>query len=219
MGLSIFALILIAAVVIGIGMGALALLAMVIKALTGRGRSNPPEQVGAWSGLKSAFGISAGLIALLLAVGALTLVRSQNSLRSVSASEQAILIQTTSAEDATIRQSVLNLSDVAPGPAKPAIEVSVEGNDGSTVSVGVDSSETPKDSSQPSHDAASSATIVADNETDAALQRKVQLEKIVAGIGKFLRSQLEKVGEKSNSTAFGQAAKSDNGDVVIFQQA
>lgn len=217
MGLSIFALILIAAVVIGIGMGALALLAMVIKALTGRGRLNSTAQVGAWSGLKSALGISAGLIALLLAVGALTLARSHHSFRSASASEQAIVIQTTSAEDVTIRQSVLNPSDVGPGSAKPAIEVSVDVNDGSTVTIGVDSSGTPKDQSHPSQDASSSVTVADPNETDAAVQRKVQLEKIVAGIGKFLRSQLEKVGEKSNSTAFGQAAKSDNGDVVIFQ--
>lgn len=217
MSLSYFGLILIAFIVIGLGMGGLALLATMMKALTGRGRSASTEKVGAWSGLKSALGISGGLIAVVLVVGALTLMRSHRSLRSASASEQAIRIQTTPVADVTIRQSALDPADVAPDPAKPAIEVSVEVHDGSTVSIGVDSPETPKDQSHTSQDVSSLVTVADPKETDAALQRKVQLNEMVAGIGKYLRSQLEKVGDKSNTTVFGRAAKSDNGDVVIFQ--
>ena len=221
--LSVFSLILIAALVIGLGMGALALLSLVINALTGRGKSHPPEKVGAWSGLKSAVRISAGLVALLLVVVALFLVGFRRSTQEVRAYDQVVVTQTSKVEEETSRQSALGDSDEAPASAKPRIEVESEAEHRSTVSVGFDASKTPTDQSHQSKDVSSSvaAVVVAAGadaaNTDVAERRKVQLEEMIAGIGAFLRSQLEKVGDKSTAEAFGQAAKSDNGDVVIFQ--
>jgi hypothetical protein len=101
MMISIFGLILIPAVVIGMGMGAFGLLSLVINALTGRGTSNPPEKVGAWSGLKSAVSISAGLVAILLVVGGLSLVGVRRSTQKAMAYEQAIVIRTTLHDEET----------------------------------------------------------------------------------------------------------------------
>ncbi len=216
--LSFFSLILIAAIVIGLGMGALALLSLLINALTGRGKSHSPEKVGAWSGLQSAVGISAGLVAMLLVVVALFLVGIRRSTQEVRAYDQAIVTQTSKVEEETSRQSALGDSDEASAPAKPRIEVELEAEDRSTVSVVLDSTGRPTNQGNQSRDASSSVAAVVDiADTDVAERRKVQLEEMIAAIGAFLRSQLEKVGDKSTATAFGQAAKSDNGDVVIFQ--
>ncbi len=221
--LSFFGLILIAAVVIGRGMGALALLSLVINALTGRGKANPAEKIDAWSGLKSAVGISAGLVAIVLVLIALSLVQFRRPTRTAWAHEQVIVTQTSKVEEETIRQSILGDSNQASAPAKPRIEVEAEAEDRSAVSVVLDSSEQSTSQSNQAQDSSSSVPAVAvasgtdSTSPDVAERRKVQLEEMVAGIGAFLRTQLEKVGDKSTATAFGQAAKSDNGDVVIFQ--
>ena len=223
MMLSLFSLILIAAVVIGLGMGGLALLSLVINALTGRGKVNPTEKVGAWSGLKSALGISAALVAITLVVGAMLILQFRRLIRTPADYEQANEIQSTLNDAETTRQSILGDSKEASGPEKPRIKVDSEAADRSTVPVDVDSSDTPTSQSNLAHDEPSSVIAIADSpstdaaDTAVAEHRKVQLEEMIAGIGEFLRSQLEKVGDKSTATAFGQAAKSDNGDVVIFQ--
>lgn len=215
MMISFFGLILIAAVVIGIGMGALALLSLVINALTRRNTSRPTEKVGAWSGLMSAVRISAALVAVLLVVAALALVRVRRSTQEVREKELVNAVRTTSLDEESANQSALGQGDEAAGPAKPRIEVEV--NDRSMVSVGVDTAEKSTDQSDQSQDASSSGATVVLTATDAAERRKVQVDEMVASIEKFLRSQLEKVGDKSTANAFGQAAESDNGDVVIFQ--
>ena len=195
-------LILIAAFVIGLGMAGLAFLSLVINALTGRRKSNPPEKVGAWSGLPAALIVSAGLAGILIVMGGIYSVGSQNlpMARAVPVDVQQ--------SSTRIKMDKLGNNMVAlrkePQPARPEIHLEpklasgIEANDGAPDNV--------KD-----------INVEPTNETAIVDARKVQLEEMVAGIGEFLRSQLEKVGDKSNATAFGQAAKSDNGDVVIFQ--
>ncbi len=200
--LSFVSLILIAAFVIGLGTGGLALLSLVINALTGRGKSNPPEKIGAWSGLPAALIVSAGLAGILIMVTGIYSARSQNlpMARAVPRDEQQ--------SSTSIRLDKLGNNIVAlrkdPQPARPAIDVEP------AIAFGLEASEGVPDNVK-------DISVESTNDTAIVDARKVQLEEMVAGIGEFLRSQFEKVGDKSTATAFGQAAKSDNGDVVIFQ--
>ena len=217
MMVSFFSLILIAAIVIGIGIGALALLSLVINALSGRSNTNPGEKVGAWSGFKSALGISTGLVAIFLVAGTFFLVRVRPSSHSAIANEQTYLSPANQADGNTAIQSALASYSEASGSAKPAIEVAVEVKDRSKVSISVDTSDKATNQREIPQDTSSPDAAVDTASKDAAERRKVQLEEMFTEIGEFLRSQLGKVGETSVATPFGQAAKSDNGDVVIYQ--
>ncbi|HQX52251.1 MAG TPA: hypothetical protein PLY87_14110 [Planctomycetaceae bacterium] len=70
--------------------------------------------------------------------------------------------------------------------------------------------------------AAAESTTPADAATDAdkaafVEARKVQLQALAARFGQMVRSHLESAGGTEGASSLGQAAKSENGDVVVFQ--
>lgn len=65
---------------------------------------------------------------------------------------------------------------------------------------------------------ATDTNVVATAEQAAFIEaRKLELELLVSEIGQYISSNLEKVGEHNGTTVLGQAARSDNGNVVVFQ--
>ncbi len=193
--ISFFALILIAAF-IGIGLGALWLLSRLISMLTdlrSRPRINAHRQLGLFI---SALVGSVGLVTLIVISG-LYSKRSQSMPMAENMPHKPQQL-------AVIGWGKNTVVDQDSKPPRPPISLEPEAVSGIKGDMPVPAN-------------VQNQNVASANETATVDARKLQLKEMMTGIGEFLRSQLEKVGDKSAVTTFGQAAKSDNGDVVIFQ--
>lgn len=214
MAISFFGLIFIVIVVIGVGFGALTLLSLLINAFTGRRNPKPATRVGAWSGFTTALGVSALLLVGFIAISTLFYQHAGRS-------SQRHMAATATARDSGMRDAK---KTQAVRLAKAVEEVPVGKAEAINVALAMDDAASrllESDESSASVDPASVDSVdprPLDAESPVfAEARKAQLEQLVAGVGQFLRSNWEKIGDKDAVAIFGHAAKSDNGDVVIFQ--
>ena len=188
-GISWFGLIFIGLIVIAVGLAALKLLSLLVNALMGRRKSPQPAKVGTWSGVLTAMIVSATVLVGLLAVGVLGYRRVQSMAHAGAVNAQAQEIEP-------------SLDQVAEERARQLAEA-VEQEQADVVNSSVTTTD---------------MNVHPTEEQAAVLEaRKAQLQQLVSSIGQFVRSNLEMVGDKQSATIFGQAAKSDNGDVVVFQ--
>ena len=202
--ISFFGVIFIVIILITIGLGALKLLSLLVNALMGRGKPQPPAKVGAWSGLVTALVVSAAMFVGLMAIAMLFYARTASPRHAVTVNSQehANLLE----RDVVARARELTIA-VEEEQAHRAAEVMAEVAEEARVEAEVDSLVT-----------------TADTKVDPAAEQaafieasKAELRQLVSKIGQYVSSNLEKVGDQKGTTIFGQAAKSDNGNVVVIQ--
>ncbi len=205
-GISFFGLIFVGLIVIAVGLGALKLMSLLVNALMGRGKSPEPAKIGAWSGVMTALVVTATMFVGLMLVAMLFYKRTQSrpqAIEMVSGGYEQPNIQIP-VETARAQQ----LADaVEKEQAAKADKILAEADENAVVeSVAAPSAN------------ATDANIDRTAEQAAFIEaRKAELQQLVSKIGQYVSSNLEKVGDKDGATLFGQAAKSDNGDVVVFQ--
>ena len=203
-GISWFGLIFVGLVVIAIGLGALKLLSLLVNTLLGRRKPQPPSKVGAWSGIVTALVVTATMFVGLGAVAMVIYARTQSTRHAVTMNfqEDAELLGRV---DMTRAGELANAVDVEQAPKAEEVLAAIAEHAAVEAEV-VDS-------------LATTATKVDPSAEQAAFINagKAELHQLVSKIGQYVSSNLEKVGDKEGTTIFGQAAKSDNGDVVVIQ--
>ena len=191
-GISWFGLIFVGLIVIAVGLAALKLLSLLVNALMGRRKSPQPAKAAAWSGVLTAMIVSATVFAGLLVIG----LKSYRTVQSAAHEHPAVL-------NAQAQESEPLLEHAADKRARQ-LAAAVEQEQADLVNSLVRSTD---------------KNVHPTEEQAAVLEaRKAQLQQLVSSIGQFVRSNLEMVGDKQCATIFGQAAKSDNGDVVVFDK-
>ena len=206
LGISWIGVIFVGLVVIAIGLGALKLLSLLMNALMGRKKPQPPTKVGAWSGIVTALVVTATMFVGLGAVAMLVFVRTQSTRHAVAMDfqEEAEL---PGRVDMTRARELANAVELEQAH-RAEIAVAEFAEDAAVEAAVVDSLVvTTMD------------TKVAPTPEQAAFieASKAELHRLVSKIGQYVSSNLESVGDKEGPTIFGQAAKSDNGDVVVIQ--
>lgn len=203
-GISWFGMIFAGLIVITIGLGGLKLISLLVNALLGRGKPQPSAKVGAWSGIVTALVVTATMFVGLGAVAMLFYVRTQSTRHAVTMNFQE-KAELAGRVDLTRARELANAVELE--QAHRAEEVLAEIADDAPVEAVAGSLATPTD------------TKVDPTAEQAAFIKasKAELHQLVLKIGQYVSSNLEKVGDKEEPTVFGQAAKSDNGNVVVIQ--
>ncbi|HQZ67915.1 MAG TPA: hypothetical protein PLY87_22645, partial [Planctomycetaceae bacterium] len=207
-------------VIAAVGLGLLSLLAMLIKALTGRRRVHQLRPVGAWSGVVTALTVTATVLAALFVIGLFGFVKT----RSVT---NHVVIQRAEMTEASHRTATKRIRSSAEQPATELIPIDVPStsHETSTPEVPAEAGVAPPpatadDTLAVEDTVTSSTTPLEHSEADKAAfvaARKAQLQNLAARFGQMVRSHLESADETEGASSLGQAAKSDNGDVVVFQ--
>ena len=213
-GLS-FPLILIAVVVIGAGLGGLWLLSLLFNGLMPRSKPKTHAKVGAWSGFVSAVLVSAALLFGFLIIVAFfgAKVRQSHTVISVAPTEVSIeSVQAQRDTTGSVPPAQFMISDEDLLLKKQQIRIAAESDEQSKSDAAIDVSAVAT-----KNESDSTAEITESEKAATTEARNNQLQQLIASIGQFVRSNLERVGDKPAANPFGQAAKSDNGDVVIFQ--
>lgn len=203
-GISYFGVIFVGLIVISIGLGALKLLSLLLNTMTGRGKSQPHARAGAWSGITTALVVTATMFLGLLALALLGIfwVRSSTQVVTSNSTHHA-----TSLEHAEMERAQQLADSVEIEQAEKVEQILAEAADEKEVEAASDARQTGT-VAKTDRTAEQAAFIEA---------RKAELQQLVSKIGQYVSSNLEKVGDKEGATFFGKAAKSDNGDVVVFQ--
>ena len=223
-GISFFGLIFLGLLIASVGMGLLSLLAIRIRALTGQRRVHRPEKIGAWSGVWTALIATATVFAALFIIGVLV-YRARAVTQTAMSRDASVRVELNRAEVQRVRvepeqksYGVIPVDATAPLDAA-ATALPAEADDGEAVKAGEDKARVEHTPVADQTAAESSVTVAASDADKAAFleARKVQLQELSARIGQLVRSHLESAGETSGASPLGQAAKSNNGDVVVFQ--
>ncbi|MEJ7590701.1 MAG: hypothetical protein WKF77_04080 [Planctomycetaceae bacterium] len=204
-----FGVILVVFMLIMIGVGALKLLSLLVNALTGRGKPQPSAKVGAWSGVVTALVVTAAMFVGLIAFAMLfyaPIASSQHTITMNSQDHERMLESDKMARARELAGLEL-VAAVEEEQAKKTVDVLAEVAEDARVKAVDDPLVTTKDTKV--DPAAEQAAFI-----EAS---KAELRQLVSKIGQYVSSSLEKVGDKKGTTVFGQAAKSDNGDVVVIQ--
>ena len=224
-GITLFGVIFVGLIVITIGLGGLKLLSLLVNALLGRRTPQQATKVGAWSGVVTALAVTATVFVGLVMVALLFDVRPESTPRTVIQPGNLYAHAESPFSNATVRLG----HPERPGPLE-TIDTTRVRELGNTAELR-QRHEAAELLAEAPADAAVEATlvdsavvtatdtnVVATAEQAAFIEaRKLELELLVSKIGQYISSNLEKVGEHNGTTVLGQAAKSDNGDVVVFQ--
>ena len=203
MSISFMAVIFGGLIVIAVGLGALKLMSLLLNALLGRKKSQPPAKVGAWSGVLTALVVTATMFAVLMAVSMAMYTKTQSVRHTITLNSQ---IQAEQELDEIARAHELARA-VEEDLVRKGTEVLEEVPTETKVEAAADPSENTTDTN-------------ADPATEQAAfieASKAELRQLVSKIGQYVSSNLEQVSDKERTTVFGQAAKSDNGNVVVIQ--
>ena len=208
-------------VIAAVGLGLLSLLAMLIKALTGRRRVHQPRPVGAWSGVVTALTVTATVLAALFAIGLFGFVKTR------SVTNHVVLHRSSQVSAMPSSSEAKHVRSSAEQPATELIPIDVPSTSHET-----STPEVPAEAGVAPPPAAADDTLTVENtvtsittplkhsEADKAAfvaARKAQLQNLAARFGQMVRSHLESADEAKGASSLGHAAKSDNGDVVVFQ--
>ncbi len=207
-GISWFGVIFAGLVLIAIGLGALKLISLLVNALLGRGKPQPSAKVGAWSGVVTALVVTATMFVGLGVVAMLFFVRTQSTRHVAKLRSQVHAASLGGVEVARAQELANAFEEEQTLHAEEVLaEVPELGDDAGVEAIVVDSVVTTTD------------TKVDPTAEQAAFieASKTELHQLVSKIGHYVSSNLERVGDKEGTTIFGQAAKSDNGDVVVIQ--
>ena len=224
-GITLFGVIFVGLIVITIGLGGLKLLSLLVNALLGRRTPQQATKVGAWSGVVTALAVTATVFVGLVMVALLFDVRPESTPRTVIQPGNLYAHAESPFSNATVRLG----HPERPGPLE-TIDTTRVRELGNTAELR-QRHEAAELLAEAPADAAVEATlvdyavvtatdtnVVGTAEQAAFIEaRKLELELLVSKIGQYISSNLEKVGEHNGTTVLGQAAKSDNGDVVVFQ--
>ncbi len=207
-----------------VGLGLLSLLAMLIKSFAERRRVHHQRKIGAWSGVGTALVVTGTAIVGIFAIALLAFVQIRSVTPYVETSHAQVSDEIDLSEAIRVRAETTQQAQrmipidlpVAPRmprisavPALPAEADAAELDEPMTVT---------EDAPGTSPLAAVENTAPADADKAAFVEaRKVQLQALAARFGQMVRSHLESAGASEGGSSLGQAAKSDNGDVVIFQ--
>lgn len=203
-GISWFGVIFVGLIAIAIGLGALKVISLLVKALLGRRKPQPPTKVGAWSGIVTALVVTATMFVGLGAVAMLFYVRTPSTRHAVTMNfqEKAELLGRV---DLTRARELASAVELEQSPRAEEVLAAIA-DDAAIEAV------------------AGSLATTTDTKVDPAAEQaafieasKAELQQLVSKIGQYVSSNLERVGDKEGTTIFGQAAKSDNGDVVVIQ--
>ena len=253
-GISFFGVIFVGLVVISIGLGALKLLSLLVNAMMGRRKPQPPTKVGAWSGIVTALVVTATMFVGLGVVAMVFYARTESRPHpfTMTPREQPRQIHVHAGgvfSSADIRvelgeqptqlnaraASTLSNAAVTVGhPEQPGQLEPIEITRAQELANAVEEEQTHPgagSSAEAAEDAGVEAAMVdslvvttTDTKVDPTAEQaafieasKAELQQLVSKIGQYVSSNLERVGDKEGTTIFGQAAKSDNGDVVVIQ--
>lgn len=207
-GISWFGVIFAGLVLIAIGLGALKLISLLVNALLGRGKPQPSAKVGAWSGVVTALVVTATMFVGLGVVAMLFFVRTQSTRHVAKLRSQVHAASLGGVEVARAQELANAFEEEQTLHAEEVLaEVPELADDAGVEAIVVDSLVT------------TTGTKVDPTAEQAAFieASKTELHQLVSKIGHYVSSNLETVGDKERTTIFGQAAKSDNGDVVVIQ--
>ncbi len=210
-GISWFGVIFVVLVVISIGIGALKLLSLLVNAMLGRRKSQPSVKVGAWSGIVTALVVTATMIVGLGMVAMLFFVRTQSTRHVATMRNRAHAESPGGVEIARAQELANAFEEEQTHQAEEVLaevpEVPEVPEDTGVEAIVVDSLVTTTDT-RPDSTAEQAAFIEAS---------KAELDQLVSKIGQYVSSNLESIDDQHGAAVLGQAAKSDNGDVVVIQ--
>lgn len=215
-GISFVGLLLVGTIVAAIGLGLLSLVAKLIGSLVNRRGSQPPVKRDGWSGVGMALIITGLGLAVLMAVGLIWVVRTGPTTTNVR------LVQSHGEIIASGRNgTALEIRD-SPSDRRIPIDVDEdtvpEKTPEKTPILTPEIEKADQESVTDSGPLTSSTADPSDAEKEAFIEaRKVQLEDLAGRIGQLVRAHLESASENGNASPLGQAAKSDNGDIVVYQ--
>lgn len=258
-GISFFGVIFVGLVVISIGLGALKLLSLLVNAMMGRRKPQPPTKVGAWSGIVTALVVTATMFVGLGVVAMLFYARTESRPHTFtmthreqpgqihahaggvfsSADIRVELGEQPTQLNARAASTLSNAAVTVGHPEQPGQLEPIDVTRAQELANAVEEEQThpgaevlPEVPEVPelAEDAgveavmADSLVTTTDTKVDPAAEQaafieasKAELQQLVSKIGQYVSSNLERVGDKEGTTIFGQAAKSDNGDVVVIQ--
>jgi hypothetical protein len=198
--LSFFGIILVCLVTIALGLAALKLLAMLVKAIVCRTSSEWPAMSKPRSGVKAIPLVLATVLCTLTAIAVLRYVWAESVVPATKTrTDDSAAARSAEAEHTdAVNQALADL--IANANAKESIAPAFK-----SIVTNLQSAETTLDR-VPEKDQA--ATLDAN---------KAKLRQLVSSIGQFVRASLEMVTDKQAAAIFGQAAESANGNVVVFQ--
>lgn len=205
MNISFFGVIFIGLIVIAIGLGALKLLALLVNAILGRGKPQPPAKVGAWSGVVTALAVTATVFIGLGIVAVLFYVRTGSSGHEI----------TVNLRDQQNRQERIQITRVRKlantfelQQKQQVAELMAEAAENAAAGEAIAESLAISTEMKAGQRAEQAAFIEAS---------KAEIDQLVSKIGQYVSSNLENVDHQKGAAILGQAAKSDNGDVVVIQ--
>jgi len=251
MDISFFGVIFIGLIVITVGLGALKLLSLLVNAMLGRRKPQPPAKVGAWANVVTALVVTATVFVGLGIVTILFYVRtgSTGHETTVNHREQPGRIYARA-------EGIFSNADVTVDLDKQPGDLDVRAESGfSSAAVTVVHQEQPgrlelidttraqklanaveaEQAHQGAELLAEAAevaaveaemvdTLVTDTKVDQTAEQaefidasKAELDQLVSKIGRYVSSNLENADGQEGAAILGQAAKSDNGDVVVIQ--
>ena len=203
--ISFFGVIFVGLIVIAVGLGALKLMSLLLNALLGRRKPQMPAKVGAWSGVVTALVATATMFAVLMAVAMMFYAKTRSVRHTITKNSQAHTELPERDEMARARELA---NAVEEDLARTGTEVMPEVPDEIRAESTTD---------HPSENTTDTKVDPTAEQAAFIEASKAELRQLVSKIGQYVSSNLEKVGDKEGTTVFGQAAKSDNGDVVVIQ--
>lgn len=235
--ISFFAIIFGGLIVLAIGLGALKLLSLLVNALLGRGKPQKSMKVGAWSGIVTALAVTATVFIGLGIVAMLFYARTESRPHTVTVRHREqpgqIIVHTEGIFSGSADMIEPPEPPRHPEPPRPLERIVItRGGELIIAAEGKQPHQAAEFLAEAAEDAAVEPVVVdsevvvttTDTKVDPTAEQtasidasKAELDQLVSKIGLYVNSNLEKVGDTESATVFGQAAKSDNGDVVVIQ--